>query len=194
MNKYKQYTDAELSFLKENRVLTRPELTRAFNRKFNKTKTCIQIKALCTRKGYLTGRTGCFKKGNIPATKGTKGLMRANITSFKKGNCPANHKPVGSERICSRDGYVLIKIAEPDKWRGKHIVIWEAAHGKVPKGSVIRFKDENPLNHELDNLAMITRHENLYLNRHNYKELPEELKPTIRAVAKLECIVYGLAQ
>ena len=45
---------------------------------------------------------------------------------FAKGNVPPNHRPVGSERI-SKDGYIEVKVAEPNKWRLKQRVVYEEA-------------------------------------------------------------------
>ena len=54
-------------------------------------------------------------------------------TMFAKGNVPPNHRPVGSERI-SIDGYIEVKVAEPDKWRLKQRVVYEEAKGESPEG------------------------------------------------------------
>ena len=73
-----------------------------------------------------------FKKGHVSHNKGKK--MPAEVyarcapTMFKKGNVTHNYKPVGSERV-NVDGYVEVKVADPGKWRLKHRVIWEEAHG-----------------------------------------------------------------
>lgn len=44
---------------------------------------------------------------------------KARKTMFRKGNIPANHKPIGYERI-NADGYIEVKVAEPNKFRLKH--------------------------------------------------------------------------
>lgn len=64
------------------------------------------------------------------------------------------------------DGYVWIKIAEPNKWRQKHVVIWEQAHGPRPAGDVVIFADQDHQNFEVDNLLLATQAENLVANRH----------------------------
>ena len=191
--KYKPYTKKELDFLYRNRTLTRHELTAAFNKKFNTSKTVSQIKPLCTRKGYLTGRTGCFKKGHTSWNTDTKGLTSANITSVKKGKRPKNWLPVGSE-IISSYGDIKVKVGEPNKWKFKHKIIWETAHGKIERYVPVIFKDGAQLNCELENLEMVSRQVLLYLNRNGYKELPGELQPTILAIATLECKTYALAK
>ena len=132
-----------------------------------------------------------IKKGNTPANKGRKqteymtpeAIERTAKTRFKKGNTPHNHKPVGWQRI-TKDGYVEIKIAEPNVFKLKHRLIWENEIGPIPAGHNIQFKDGNRLNCELENLYIITRAEQLGVNNsiHRY---PEELKKAMRMLGKL---------
>jgi len=143
---------------------------------------------------------GRFKKGNKPWNAGTKGqgLTGANKTSFKKGNVPPNRKPLGSERICSKDGYILINIAErnphtgfPTRYKHKHVHMWEQDHGPVPKGMIVAFRDSDKLNIDPENLMLISRAELLVLNQYGYKETPDELKPSVLALAKLEVKIFA---
>jgi len=88
---------------------------------------------------------------------------------FKAGSKPANSRPIGSERICA-NGYVKVKVSNTKKpvqrrWRCKHLVVWEAANGKVPKGHAVLFADGNRLNVELSNLLLVTRAELLVMSR-----------------------------
>jgi hypothetical protein len=179
------YTKEQLAFLFERKIMPRRELTEAFSRQFGTCLTIDAIKATCLRKRWHTGRTGCFPKGNVPTNKGTKGLTSRNRTSFEPGNRPKNWKPVGSERICSKQGYILIKVAEPRTWRHKHTVLWETAYGPLRKNEAVTFKDGNILNVCLDNLEKISRRELLWLNRNGYTETPPELKSTLRMLAKV---------
>ena len=43
---------------------------------------------------------------------------------LKKGNRPHNYRPVGSERI-TVDGFIEIKVADPNKWDLKSRVIYQ---------------------------------------------------------------------
>ncbi len=169
------------------------EMTDLFNAKFEKQMTWQQIKTFVHNRGIVSGRTGHFEKGQLSWNKGVKGYMGANATSFKTGNAPPNRKPLGTERICSKDGFILIKIAEtdphtgfPTRYKHKHVWLWEQTNGPVPEGHVVAFRDGNKLNCVLENLMMITRAELLALNLHNYKDAPDEIKPTILALAKVE--------
>lgn len=174
------------------------ELTPAFNAKFGTDRTQQQIKTYVHNHGIRSGRTGCFEKGSKPWNTGTKGLTKPNTGNFKKGGIPGNLKPLGAERICSKDGFVLVKIAEKNpytealtRYKHKHIVVWEQTHGPAPEGMVIAFRDGDKMNCDINNLMLISRAELLRLNQYNYKEAPEELKPSLLALTKLEVKVFG---
>ena len=121
-------------------------------------------------------RTGRFEKGIIPWNKGISFQAggRSAETRFKKGNIPHNHRPVGSERI-TKDGYVEIKVAEPDKWELKHRVVWEEHHGEVPKDHIVTFIDLDRTNCNIDNLKMISMAQNAVLNKMFERPENEEL-------------------
>jgi len=183
------FTKEQASFVKDNYTrLSIVDLTDEFNKEFGSIKTEQQIRSFTRNHNVKSGRTGRFEKENKPWNAGTKGqgLTSANSGSFKKGDRPKTWKPVGSQRICSKDGYYIVKIAEPNVWRGKHLVNWEAKHGKVPVGFIIRFKNGNQQDPDIANLELISRQEHLYLNRNGYTELPAELKPTMKVLAKVE--------
>jgi hypothetical protein len=188
------YTEEQVQFLRDNyQGRSVAELTALFNERFAAGKTEKQIKAFVSNRGITSGRTGQFEKGQTPWNHGVKGYMGPNPTSFKKGQAPPNRKPLGTERICSKDGFILIKIAEtnpytgfPTRYKHKHVHVWEQIHGPVPKGHVVSFIDGDKLNCEPENLMLLTRKELLCLNLHNYKDAPAELKPSVLALAKLE--------
>lgn len=179
------FTNWQLLFIKRRCRLPRAELTRLFNRKYGTDYSVSQIHTLCSRRGWLTGRDGRFKKGHIPVNKGTRGLMKANSGSFKKGQVPANFKPVGSERI-DVDGYVWVKVADPNKWKLKHQQLWERKNGPVPKGHVLRFIDHNPLNCSLDNLELMSRNLHCRLNKLKYEAADENEKPSLKLIAQIQ--------
>jgi len=71
---------------------------------------------------------------------------------------PPNRKPLGAEHICSKDGFILMKVPErdphtgfPTRYKHKHVHIWEQAHGPVP-----------------------------------YKNTPDSIKPSVLALSTLE--------
>lgn len=179
-----KYSQEELKFIKARRTLVRKELHEAFCGKFKRTDiSLINLNALCKRKGWLTGRTGCFKKGNIPHPDAhPKG---SNKTSFKSGRLPHNWKPVGSERI-SKDGYVEVKTKEPRTWRLKHRVVWEGERGGVKKGYIIILLDGDKTNCDVNNLYEISRAVNSQLNKYGYGSLTGELRVSAAIMKKLE--------
>lgn len=187
------YTKRQLNWLRKNYLsMSAKELTAAFNAKYGQTRTDDAIKGTLFREGIRCGRTGQFEQGATVWNKGKKGYMGANATSFQKGNVPANHKPLWTERI-SKDGYVEMSVPERNPYTGfssrykcKHLWLWEQANGPLPKGHVVIFKDGNNRNFDLSNLILISRNELLSANLHGYKDQPEELKPVILNIAKIE--------
>lgn len=140
------------------------EILELMNDKFEYEFRLKQIQGAIKRYKLNTGRTGYFQKGFTPWNKGTKGLCKSNKTSFKPGTCPINHRNVGDERI-TRDGYIEIKIAEPNIWDLKHRVIYEKHHGPIEDGHAIIFLDGNKLNTDINNLKSVSRHKLLVLNK-----------------------------
>lgn len=138
------------------------DIIQAFYEVFNIRLTSYQVKNFCHYFGVRQGiNSGRFKKGHQPDNKGKKMspevYAKAAPTMFKKGQVPVNHRPVGSERV-NVDGYIEIKVAEPNRWRLKQRVVYEKFHNVVlTKGEVIVFLDGNKLNCEPDNLKKISR-------------------------------------
>ena len=142
-----------------------------------------------------------FKPGLTPWNKGLKGMGGGGAeTQFKKGEINGRArkimKPLGTERI-SREGYLERKVDDTlglkwnRQWERVHKILWESAHGPVPKGYVIVFKNGDKTDIRLDNLECITRVELMGRNTyHNYgKEVAEliQLRGAIsRKINKLE--------
>ena len=163
-----KYTDEMKQFILDNyKERYNQELADLFNQKFNTNITSRMIKSYKANNKLNSGLTGKFRKGQTPHNKGKKMpkevYEKVKHTMFAKGNVPPNHRPVGSERI-SKDGYIEVKVAEPNKWRLKQRVVYEEAKGKIPEGCTIIFLDGNKQNCNIDNLMCITRSELLYLN------------------------------
>lgn len=188
------YTAAQLDFLRANYpTMSRRVLTQALNNAFGLDKTVAQIKSAMKNHRITSGRSGRFVRGQVAWNHGEKGYMGPNATSFKKGSIPSNLKPFGAERLCSKDDYILIKIPEHNPYTGcstrykhKHVHVWELAHGPVPEGHCIFFRDGDRSNCDIKNLITVNRSELLLLNLHKYKSQPDELKPSVLALAKIE--------
>lgn len=139
------------------------ELAEILNEKFGLSLTRKQVKTYKRNHGLSSGLKGYFKKGHVPANKGTHN-GGWEPTQFKKGCRPHNYMPIGTECVKS-DGYVWVKIADPGKWRQKHLLIWEKENGPVPKGHKVIFGDGNRRNVDLNNLILVTNKQLAVLNR-----------------------------
>ena len=185
------WLDEHKKFLADNIKGTyTKQLTEMFNKRFNVNLKNSQITAAIKKLGLKSGLDCGFRKGCTPFNKGTKGLMKPNKTSFRKGNKPHNYKKIGEERITG-DGYIEIKIKEPNKWRGKHILIWEKHNGKVPKSHAIIFADGDKRNFKIENLLLVSRSELLIMNKHNLIKDTTELTKAGALIAKLQIKISG---
>lgn len=132
--------------------------------------TPAQIAAYYKNHKLNSGLTGHFQKGHIPPNKGRKGYCAPGSEKgwFKKGDQPWNTVPVGTI-VTKADGYLWKKINDLpgswlQNWKQLHLLIWEEANGPVPEGCRIIFKDHNPQNCTIENLAMVTLSENAVMN------------------------------
>jgi len=130
------------------------------------------------------GQNGQFKKGLIPHNKGKKlsDATKAKLakTMFKSGNRPHNTLQVGAETQ-DKDGYVMVKIAEPNVWQYKHHV----AYGEpVPTGHKVIFLDGNKYNFERGNLQLVSNAE--LMNRNTMHRYPPELVRLLKTLNKLK--------
>lgn len=140
------------------------------NAQFGTNYTKGQMKAVYARLKLNSGRTGRFPKGHKPDNCAKKGDHLSRATEFGKGHVPHNHRPIGSEviRTAARDtaiGYLYVKVADPNVWKLKHHLIWEAEHGPIPKGTKIIFADRNPLNLAIENLIAVSGSELVRMNQ-----------------------------
>jgi hypothetical protein len=109
-----------------------------------------------------------------------KGIHMAPGTEFKKGHKPHNTKYDGYES--KRDQYWYIRIN--GKFVLKHRYIWESVNGKIPEGMVLKFKDKNTDNIQIDNLRLCSKKDHAIENSiHNY---PKEIIEVIRLTKKIE--------
>lgn len=194
-----RYSDEELSFVEWRQAMSRRALHAEFVAKFGRPEVTLdQIKALCSRKGWSTGRTGCFEKGTTPFNKGKPhpARGRAAETQFKKGSmagaAAAKYKPIGTERF-NKDGYLERKIHDgmplQSRWRLVHLIRWEELNGPLPGGSALKCLDGNRRNTEPSNWRAVPRALLARLGGRygrGYDAAPSELKPTILAISELE--------
>lgn len=190
-----RYTAEEHEFLR-NFIPghTYKEIVAAYNKKFSEPITLSRVKAYMANHKINNGLTGRFKKGHVPANKGTHPptVGRMGETQFKKGGLPHNTKPIGYERI-TKDGYIEVKVkmrpSSPlcnDNFVLKHRLIWEKARGPIPKGCKLTFLDGNKRNCSLENLALITDAEHLQMTKKNLRSENPKLTETGILIARAE--------
>jgi hypothetical protein len=162
MNKY---TSEQVEFL-TSRIYGRSykELIGLFKQQFGTELSFGQLKGFIGNRKLSTGRNGQFEKGFIPFNKGKKGIGGWEPTQFKKGNKPHNYKPIGTERV-NGDGYIDVKVADPNKWKGKYVFVWEKENGNLPKGHAVIFGDGDRRNFSVNNLILVSRKQLMVLNR-----------------------------
>lgn len=182
------YTEEMIEWLRENvSIRTWPENAKIFNQKFGLNINYTALRQVANRRKIYTGRTGYFEKGHDAWNKGKKGWFSKGTekTWFTKGHTPFNHRPVGSERT-TKDGYIEIKVEEPNKWMLKHIFEWEKKNGPInTKKECLIFLDGDRKNCKISNLMKITRAENLIIGRIGLRNKDRELNKTSVNIAKI---------
>ena len=189
----KLWTPERIEFLKDiNTGHSALEVAELINQNFGLSLSASQIKAIRGRLHLDSGVSGRFKKGHIPPNKGKKGYCSPGSEKgwFKKGQSCFNKMKVGEETFTT-DGYIKVKVGEPNKWRFKHRLVWEVHNGRIPKGMIVTFKDGNKLNCSIDNLVLITCSENMYLTKNNLRSNNPEMADLGVAVAKLKSAIHG---
>jgi hypothetical protein len=144
-------------------------------------------------KGSVAGYNTRYKKGQEIYNKGltqqqyrsAAAIKKTKATRFKKGQKPHNTKPIGIiEPRIDKSGKTYLYIKHSDKnWQLYQRFIWEQNFGTIPPGHIIRFKDKNSLNCDIDNLFMISKADNMRQN--SIQRYPPEIKEVMRLQGKL---------
>jgi hypothetical protein len=192
----RNWTEAEIAWLHAHtRGLTLAQIRAALARVFGTDHALPAIRAALNNRGISTGVDTRIRPGQVPWNKGRTGYIGANRTSFAPGNQPVTTKPLGTLRRNS-DGYLEIKIAEPNPWTGAatrykalHVVVWERAHGPVPPHHAVLFVDSDKDNTALENLRCVHRGVLGILSKRGWHTLPPALRPAAIAAAELELAV-----
>lgn len=201
------YSDAEMAWLEQHRTLPISEYHAEFCQVFGRNDvSTANLHSLRKRKGWKTGRTGCFEKGSAPHNKGkpcppgTGGRHpNARKTQFKKGDrtgiAQKHYKPIGYERI-TIDGYRERKVNDgpvfKDRWQLVQRIEWEAVNGPIPEGYALKCLDGNKLNCDPSNWEPVPRAVLARLNGGRFRKTlaydaaPPELKPIVMASAKIK--------
>jgi len=205
------WTDGEKEFLSLSYPhLPTSEIARAIGRPVRQIYAQAKKLGLSKTEAYLASPDACrlrrgpnpgvrfrYPKGHVPANKGLRrpgyAVGRMKETQFKKGQKPGNTLPIGTIAP-NGDGYLRIKVKdEPQSIAGKgalstnwefvHRRVWEAAHGPIPEGHRIWWKDGNHQNNDLDNLELLNAEE--HMARTTIHTFPPELKETLQLKGQL---------
>jgi HNH endonuclease len=180
-----RYTNEQEQFIRDN-IQGTPykELVMRFNQEFGTEINTCQLQNFSKRRGLSNGRDTRFPKGYKSPFGWKKGESGSKSTQFKNGHKPHSYKQIGTERV-NGEGYIDVKIADPNVWKAKHLMIWEKEHGVVPTGHVILFGDGNRRNLDIDNLILITRKQLAILNQNGLIQDNADLTRTGILIADL---------
>jgi hypothetical protein len=114
--------------------------------------------------------TNAFQAGHSTWNAGMRGVHFSPGTEFKPGHRGPRVCDVGAVRLRSDHGNVraFVKVAEPDVWKLRAVLVWEEANGPVPDSHVVHHIDRNTLNDDLGNLECCSRDEHI---REHHAEL-----------------------
>lgn len=136
---------------------------------------------------HKAAQANFFKRGGEPFNKGRPmtewmpptSADKCSRTQFRKGQMAGaamhNWVPVGTEKV--RDGQLCRKVTDDHnvypaaRWQPVSRLVWEAAHGPIPPGHIVRFRAGMATTHRdsitLDRLELVTRAENMRRNSYH---------------------------
>ncbi|MBV2128201.1 HNH endonuclease signature motif containing protein [Arsukibacterium indicum] len=196
--KLRTFTNEQVAFIRsEYQNLTVPELTKQFNSKFSADKSKQQIKNFIFQQGIRCNRSGHFEKGQQPWNTGKKGWTaggRSAETRFKPGHQRSDTQQVGAIRADRKDGYLMVKVEMPNKWRLMHVVEWEKHYGPIPPNHRLWFKDNDRTNWHIDNLMLITRAQGAVINKQGLGKVASEHKAAVVVIADIKMKISKLVK
>lgn len=180
MATYDAYLPEWEEFLKANApLMSRKDLTEAFNAKFGTNKTVSGISQACKARGYNASSNGRFKKGNRPWFEGMsseerkshyteESLRRATEASVKV----TKKLKIGDEFIWDGVPHIVVSVETgvPLKNRlyPKRRYVWEQLHGEIPATHCIVCLDNNLMNCNPSNLYCVPKGFKALLSRNNW--------------------------
>ena len=162
--KLNRWTEREIEYLKNHYPSSNAkEVAKALYR----TVRAVHVKAAklgIRSERRLESNNGSFKKGHTPWNKGRRVIVKNQHTWFKKGQKVWSEKPVGTIWV-RKEKEVPYKFIKTEAGIRRYSrVLWEQHYGKIPKGNIIRYKDGNTLNCDIDNLLCVSRKEHARMN------------------------------
>lgn len=142
---------------------------------------------------HEASRGSQFQPNAAPFNKGIRqaewmpaaSLEKCRRTQFRKGQMSGaaqrNWVPVGTEKV--REGQLCRKVTDSAaiypaaRWVPVTRLVWESAHGPIPPGHLVRFRDGMATTRResitLDRLELVTRAENMRRNSRHTRYPPE---------------------
>jgi len=121
-----------------------------------------------------------FKPGDRPWNADMKGIHLSPESEFKPGR-QVIRLPIGTVRTRQRKRdnrpRAYIKVAEPNSWRLRAQMVWEAHHGPMKRGMVIHHHDRDTLNDDIANLRCMTKAEHITEHQQELREARWPLRP-----------------
>ena len=159
------WTNEQIEYLKKIAEGTpRKEIVKKLNDKFDLNLTILQVR------DCMNGR-------------GIRNNIDKRFSAESGGNRCQQEKPIGtiSKWEC---GYTRIKTGD-NEWEFIQRYVWRKHYGEIPKGYSVIFLDGNLDNFDIDNLALVSRHELMKYNSMRLKSNDIELNKTAVNLAKL---------
>lgn len=157
--KHLLFTKEQIEWLKDNRAGVNFDVTtERMNERFGTNFKVSQVRGWCHTHHLPCGVDMRFPKGHESYNKGRKGWCAPGCEKgwFKKGHRSQNWMPVNSEALV-KDGYIKVKIAEPNVWELKHRVVWQRVNGAIPEDSCLIFLNGDKTDCRVENLMLIKR-------------------------------------
>lgn len=180
MEKRRLWTDEESDWLRNNIAeLSYKELTKTFNKKFERNLSVTAVEHKCARLGINHGKKTTFEKG--------------------KHNPCSMTLPIGAETISAGKVYVKVsdaplsggrlsggrtRYAEGGNFVQKNRYIYEQHHGPIPKGYMIVSLVNDRNNFEPQNLYATTRAVNMMMCQNKW--YTESRENTLTAIKYCE--------
>lgn len=163
-------------------------LTDMLNERFGLALIPEQIKKYKYRHSLDSGLDGRFQKGAEGYWTGKKRspetVRKMYESMAKKGLFNGRCLPLGSESQ-DFDGYVMVKIAQPNVWKQKHLVLWETEHGPIPEGMKVIFLNRDKNDIRLENLALCDQGTNAYMALNGIVPTNEDIITVVSDVLKV---------
>ena len=191
-------SDEEIDFILHNyKGIGTKLMARLLTERSGKRRSSSQTCKVYSKYNLDCETDGRFKKGTPGWNKGMKieefmsplAIERIKKTQFTKNHINDNArplKPVGARSIRG-DGYVWIKIAQPNRWREEHRLVWEKAYGPLGRYQKLLHIDGNRQNNSLDNLMIVEDGLMAEINNRIGLSDDRDINMTIINLAKIRC-------